>query len=57
MGDKKKKKLDKTQRRLCDLVTGSAKEGFSLSGCRGAEGMFGGLGRDVNYGFREKEVC
>lgn len=57
----RKKNLEQTQRRLCVLVTGSAKRFFSwktardwLEGEGGAEGGFGGFGRDVNSSFREK---
>lgn len=55
------KKLDMTQRRLCVLVIGSARKGFSWKTAKGwlegRGGAFGGFGGNVNYGFRENEVC
>lgn len=62
MSKRERKKLDKTQRRLCVLAIGSAKKGFSWKTARdwlegeGERRGYGGLGRDVNYSFREKEV-
>lgn len=50
------------QRRLCVFGDRPCQGEFPLEDSKrlakgGAEGVFGRLGRDVNYSFREKEVC
>lgn len=64
VGESGRKKTGQDSKKLLCFGDWLCQKGFLLEdseglvgGWWGAEGAFGGLGRDVNYGFWEKEVC